>query len=359
MNFAPRQQRTFAGPCVRSGRRRSPGSRPEARNSWVSLRSISRSRLRSAETTAAPLISAISATAKRPRLPRNNLQRRRQNITRPADTGAGFKRAARHIGIMLPIIATTAASPRTAGKKNQAEAGPASQRRWCPALAQTPAPSTKPIAPPATASINCSARKIPATTALVAPIAFMMPTSARRSSTVAADVAATASAAAISAAKRNDPKQRAHVRQDFSFGIGHAANGANVRTRQNLRDLIADRRNVGRAEPVVVFFGRQRCGSRNGERIGGLRQRADEKLRNCPGWPESFCAIVSGTSTASSSAASASPVERIPVTTRGNGFAAEVALRFARPRKSSGPGRFLRDNLRRKRRRQQLRSRLS
>ena len=118
--------------------------------------------------------------------------------------------------------------------------------------------------------------------------------------------------------KRHDPQQRADVRQDFSFRIGHAANRPHVRARQNLRDLVTDRRNVRRAEPLVEFGGRQRGRIATGKRVGRLGQRADEKSSgNWPGWPESDCAIASGTSTALSSAPCASPVETIPVTTRG------------------------------------------
>src|SRR5579871_4047862 len=53
---------------------------PSVRNSCVSLRSASRFTLRSAEHTAAPLVSAISATARRPRLAPRSFQRIRRNI---------------------------------------------------------------------------------------------------------------------------------------------------------------------------------------------------------------------------------------------------------------------------------------
>ena len=59
---------------------------PSRRNSCVSLRSTSNSRFNSAEITAAPLITATSATVRRPRLPRSNFQSRRPNITRPAES---------------------------------------------------------------------------------------------------------------------------------------------------------------------------------------------------------------------------------------------------------------------------------
>src|SRR5579864_1678393 len=55
---------------------------PSVRNSWVSFRSASRLTLSSAEQTAAPLVSAIRATASRPRLAPSNFHRIRRNIER-------------------------------------------------------------------------------------------------------------------------------------------------------------------------------------------------------------------------------------------------------------------------------------
>src|SRR3984957_20447557 len=57
---------------------------PSVRNSCVSLRSASRLSLSNAEQTAAPLVSAIRATARRPRLAPSNFQRIRRNIERLA-----------------------------------------------------------------------------------------------------------------------------------------------------------------------------------------------------------------------------------------------------------------------------------
>src|ERR1700688_2135169 len=57
---------------------------PSVRNSCVSLRSASRFTLSSAEQTAAPLVSAIRATAKRPRLAPSNFHKIRRNIERLA-----------------------------------------------------------------------------------------------------------------------------------------------------------------------------------------------------------------------------------------------------------------------------------
>src|SRR5579863_10191751 len=57
---------------------------PSVRNSCVSFRSASRFTLSSAEQIAAPLVSAISATARRPRLAPSNFQRIRRNIERLA-----------------------------------------------------------------------------------------------------------------------------------------------------------------------------------------------------------------------------------------------------------------------------------
>ncbi len=87
--------------------------------------------------------------------------------------------------------------------------------------------------------------------------------------------------------ERDDPKQGADVRENFAFGIGDAANGADVGAGQNLADLVADRGNVGRAEPAVIFGGSERLGIALGERIGGLGERADKKLAK-------FSAVVAG-----------------------------------------------------------------
>src|ERR1700674_749289 len=55
---------------------------PSVRNSCVSFRSASKSTLSSAEQTAAPLVSAIRATASRPRLAPSNFHKIRRNIER-------------------------------------------------------------------------------------------------------------------------------------------------------------------------------------------------------------------------------------------------------------------------------------
>ena len=78
--------------------------------------------------------------------------------------------------------------------------------------------------------------------------------------------------------ERDDPKQGADVRENFAFAIGDAANGADVGAGENLADLVADRRNVGRAEPAVIFGGSERLGIALGERIGWLGEGADKKL---------------------------------------------------------------------------------
>src|ERR1700693_47540 len=55
---------------------------PSVRNSCVSFRSASRLTLSSAEQTAAPLVSAIRATARRPLLAPSNFHKIRRNIER-------------------------------------------------------------------------------------------------------------------------------------------------------------------------------------------------------------------------------------------------------------------------------------
>src|ERR1700674_2772691 len=55
---------------------------PSVRNSCVSFRSASRFTFSSAEHTAAPLVSAIRATASRPPVARSNFHRIRRNIER-------------------------------------------------------------------------------------------------------------------------------------------------------------------------------------------------------------------------------------------------------------------------------------
>src|ERR1700674_3438555 len=55
---------------------------PSVRNSCVSFRSASKLTLSNAEQTAAPLVSAIRATASRPRLAPSNFHRIRRNIER-------------------------------------------------------------------------------------------------------------------------------------------------------------------------------------------------------------------------------------------------------------------------------------
>src|SRR5450631_3817945 len=55
---------------------------PSVRNSCVSLRSASRFTFSSAEQTAAPLVSAIKATARRPRLAPSNFHKILRNIER-------------------------------------------------------------------------------------------------------------------------------------------------------------------------------------------------------------------------------------------------------------------------------------
>ena len=84
-------------------------------------------------------------------------------------------------------------------------ARPAFRIRFVPTLARARSRANNPIAPPIMASSNCSARKIPATSEFVAPIAFMTPISARRSRTVVAEVAATAKAAATKRRESHDP----------------------------------------------------------------------------------------------------------------------------------------------------------
>ena len=131
-----------------------------------------------------------------------------------------------------------------------------------PRTRASPAPSTKPTVPPAIASINCSARKMPATDSVGRADGFHD-----------ADFGATlehrgggsgghGERRSDQRGESDDPEQRADVREDFAFGFGHAANRAHVRAGQNLLDLVADRGNVGRAEPAVVFGGRQRLRDR-------------------------------------------------------------------------------------------------
>src|SRR6202162_3908002 len=57
---------------------------PSVRNSCVSLRSASRLTFSKAEQMAAPLVSAIRATARRPRLAPSNFHKIRRNIERLA-----------------------------------------------------------------------------------------------------------------------------------------------------------------------------------------------------------------------------------------------------------------------------------
>ncbi len=138
----------------------------------------------------------------------------------------------------------------------------ACRTRSRPARARGHAPKTKPIAPPTSASINCSARKMPPTSAFVAPIAFMMPISARRSSTVAAEVAATASAAAISAASVTIQSSVLTCERILPSVSATRRIARTSVPGSTCLDLVADRRNVGRAEPAVVFGGRHATGIR-------------------------------------------------------------------------------------------------
>lgn len=172
------------------------------------------------------------------------------------------------------------------------------------------APITNPIAPPAIASSNCSARNIPAMRELVAPSAFITPISARRSRTVVAEVAATAKAAAPSAASVTI-HSRVPTRENTAFRVGHAANGAHVRARQYSFYLEADGRNVWRTEPAIVFRRRHFWGSRSENASAGFVSALTKSCRNSPGCPDNFCAMASGTSKHLSVASS---VETIPTT---------------------------------------------
>ena len=96
-------------------------------------------------------------------------------------------------------------------------------------------------------------------------------------------VAATAKPRTHQRGQRDDPKQRAHMRKNLALGIRYAPNRMHVRSGQHFLDLVADRRNVGRAEPAVVFSGRQRFGIAIGQRVGWLGERADEKLPKLTG----------------------------------------------------------------------------
>ena len=120
-------------------------------------------------------------------------------------------------------------------------------------------------------------KRAPVTEVFVAPIAFMTPISTRRSRMAAADVAATAKPAAISAASvtiHSSVLTRERMRPSVSATRRIARTS---RPGQHLLDLVADRGNVGRAEPAVVFRGRQRFRIAFRERVGGLGQRAHER----------------------------------------------------------------------------------
>ena len=169
------------------------------------------------------------------------------------------------------------------GQQHAGAVGQASRRRSSRARARAAAPRTKPTAPPAIASISCSVRKMAVTSAFVAPMAFMMPISPRRSITVVAEVAADRQRGRDQRRERDDPQQCADAREDAALGIGDAADRVHVRAGQHLLDLVADRRNVRRAEPAVVFGGRERFRIALGKRVGRLRQRADEKLPELAG----------------------------------------------------------------------------
>ncbi len=85
--------------------------------------------------------------------------------------------------------------------------------------------------------------------------------------------------------ERDDPQQRADAREDAAFRIGDAADGVDFGAGQHGSDLIADRGNVGRAEPAVVLGGSQldfgvalRAFAFFGESVGGLSERADKKF---------------------------------------------------------------------------------
>ena len=184
--------------------------------------------MRSAEITAAPLTIATSATARRPRLPRSSLPHQPPEHHSPLRIGAGLKCAARRNGIRLPTIATSAASPSTTGKQNQVAAMQACQRRSRPARARTPRPARNPIAPPAIASINCSARKMPSTSAFVRADCFhdadfgaSLNHGRRRSR-------GNGKRCRDQRRERDDPQQRADARQNAAFRFSDTANSADI-----------------------------------------------------------------------------------------------------------------------------------
>ena len=194
----------------------------------------------------------------------------------------------------LPTIATIAASPSTTGKRIKSRR----RRRPKDALSQDARQ------PHAEQEIRSRRRQSPASIARPgkyrpparssrpAPSSVRFPT--RRSSTVVADVAATASAAAHQRRKRHHPQQRAHARQDAAFGFRHAADRTDVRPRQHLlrsgsrsKKCRASRTSgrIPSASVDVYRFARTRAFR---QRIGGLGQRAHEKLPEFPGMSRKF-----------------------------------------------------------------------
>ena len=236
----------------------------------------------------------------------------------PRRIGAGSKCAARRSGIRLPTIATTAARPRTTGKQNQSRRSGRAEDACRPARAQAPAPKrSQRRRRPSRASI-VPREKFRRPERWSRRCAFMMPISARRSSTVVAEVAATASAAAISAASvtiQSSVLTRDRMRPSVSATRRMARTSV---PGKNLLNLKADRRNVRRAEPAVVFGGRERGGVALGERVGGLGERADEKLAELAGMAGKF--LRDRERDEAWLLSSASPVERIPVTRSGTGL---------------------------------------
>ena len=239
-------------------------------------------RVSSAEITAAPLITATSATASRPRL--------LEEVSRAGGRTLLAPQNRRGIESRRPPQGNQAADQRDQrrdakrdGQQHHARRGRRTEHALAEHARQCPRPTRKPRAPPTNASIRCSARKSAVTDVFVAPIAFMMPISARRSSTVAADVAATASAAAISAASVTIQSSVLTCERIFPSESATCRIARTSVAGQHLLDLIADRRNIWRAEPAVVFGGRQRFRIALGERIRRLGHRADEKLSELPG----------------------------------------------------------------------------
>ncbi len=118
----------------------------------------------------------------------------------PRNTGAGSTREARPKRHETPQQRDHRREDQNDREAKSNEASGATPKIPMPSARANTSPSAYPRTPPTSASNNCSATKNAPTARRLAPSAFINPISERRSSTVVADVAPTASAAANKAA---------------------------------------------------------------------------------------------------------------------------------------------------------------